>query len=131
LQTLLPLAEQVLTSSQASDAELLRLKAQKIADDEQRRIEQQQRQKESDDSARALTEQSAKAARLQTLHNGLLTRLGDFSGSEDQKQAAALDALSAIQAGARRLERERDFWRSTAIFSAAVAVVLGIKSAMK
>jgi hypothetical protein len=110
LQTLLPLAEQALESSKTSDQRLIELalqieqdRLQKIADDKQRQIEQEQRRKESQDSAQAYKTLSDRVAALQNYSDISLKLLGDFSGSEEQKQAAALAALAKIQTDADAL----------------------------
>lgn len=106
LMILLPLAEKVVDSSLNTDAQLKQLNEQKRVDDAQRLIERQQRQFESSASAKALSEQSAKAAQLQNWHADFLKQLGDFSGSEDEKHAVALAALSTIQRQARAMQIE-------------------------
>lgn len=113
LQTLKPLLEAAFASSQDSDSNSVTLqqqieqdRLQKIADDKQRQIEQQQRQKEQQDSATAYSLLSSRAETLQSYFDALSSKLTDFSGSEDQKQAAALAAVDKIMADAKALELE-------------------------
>lgn len=136
--TLRPLVEQALTQSEGSDQTLSELqqqieadRRQKIADDKQRKSEAEQRQKEQQDSALAYKTLSDRVAPLQNFSDALLGRLTDFSGSEDQKQAAALAALDGIQAKAKALETENLILKiGTAILGAAAAG-LGIWAAVK
>jgi protoporphyrinogen oxidase len=137
-QTLRPLLEAAYSSSQDSDSSSVQLqqqieldRLQKIADDKQRQTEQQQRQKEQQDSATAYSLLSSRAATLQSYLDGLSSKLTDFSGSEAEKQAAALAAVDSIISKATALERERDLWRLGTIGAAILAVILGIVAAAK
>lgn len=123
-EILLPLAEQALSSSETSDAELQALKKQKIADDAQRKIEQE-------NSATLLKAQSDRALTLQTYSDNLLAQLGDLSGSEEEKQAAALKAIKDMQKQAIALEREKNLWRIAGIGGGAVAVIAIIVAIVK
>lgn len=118
-QTLRPLLAEALISSESSDEELLRLRRQKLIDDAQR-------QKEQADSAKALSEQSARADRLQSYFDELSGKLTDFSGSEDEKQAAALRAIDDITRQARALQAENKLLRlggGTVVVGALVYIV--------
>ncbi|MBE3065019.1 MAG: hypothetical protein IMZ69_08380 [Spirochaetes bacterium] len=138
LQTLRPLVEQALTSSEDSDQTLLDLnqqierdRQQKIADDEQRKKEAEQRQKEQTDSAAAFKTLSARAGRLQTFSDNVLSRLTDFSGSEEEKQAAALAVVDAILAGAKKVEGENKVLKWACGILAAIAIRAGIYAIAK
>jgi hypothetical protein len=126
-----PLVVQALSSSEASDRTLSAFQQQIESDRLAREKEQSERQSEQQDSARAYSTLSARAAALQSFSDALLSRLTDFSGSEEQRQAQALAALDDIQADARRLEGARTFWRNIAIVTSAVAVTLIVKSVVK
>ena len=117
-ETLLPLAEQALSSSETSDADLQTLKQQKIEDDKQRKIEQ-------NDSATLLKEQSDRVTILQTYSDNLLAQLGDFSGSEAEKQAAALVALQKIKDDAVAVELQNKILRG-ALIGTGVATLIAI-----
>jgi hypothetical protein len=106
LQALKPLLDQSLTSSENSDTlsiqqqqQIEQDRQQKIADDKQRQIEQQQ-------SQQALQALSDRVTKLQSFSDKLLPMLTDFSGSEDEKQAHALLALSDIKSKATSLETQ-------------------------
>ncbi len=105
LQTLRPLLDQALTSSEATDQHLNELKSKIDSDAQQRKREDEQRQKESAASAKAFSELSQRATRLQSYYDSVLLKLIDFSGSEEQKQAAVLKAVDDIIGDAKRLER--------------------------
>ena len=117
-QTLLPLAERALESSETSDKDLLTLKQQTIDDDAQRK-------KEQADSARLLKEQSDRADKLQTFSDDLLKQLGIFSGTEDEKHAAATKAIEGIQLRAKALEAENSLLKIGGSILLVGAAVLG------
>jgi hypothetical protein len=111
LLALKSLLDPALTSSETSDS-LSRRQAQqieddrlqKIADDKERQIEQQQ-------SAQALQALSSRVEKLQTFSDKLLPMLTDFSGSEDEKQAHAIVAVDDIKGKAKALETQVSVFR--------------------
>jgi hypothetical protein len=126
-----PLLEQALSSSESSDQRLIELQRQSEIDRQQRIAELKLRQLEQADSAQAYRTLSDRAARLQSCYDGLSSRLTDISGSEEERQAAALAALDGIQADARALTRSRNTWRAVGIGGGVVAVLALIWAAVK
>ena len=115
LQALKPLLDQSLTSSENSDTLSIQQqqqietdRQQKILDDKQRQIEQQQ-------SSQTLQALSDRVTKLQSFSDKLLPMLTDFSGSEDEKQAAALKAIQTIKDDAKALETQLAVWKIAGI----------------
>jgi hypothetical protein len=69
-------------------------------------LEAQQRQKEREDSAIALSELSSRAATLQSWLGDFETQLGTFRGSEERKHVLAVEALKKIAGQASALRTE-------------------------
>lgn len=123
-QTLLPLAEQALESSLTSDAKLQALEAQKKIDDAERL-------KEQADSERRYETLQNQAQTLQTYSDNLLKRLGDFSGSEEERYRAAGEALDKIKADAKALEMQNALLKYGMIGAVVVTVAAVIYAAVK
>jgi len=118
LQALKPLLEQALNSSISSDQNSEQLSSQidndnkqRIADDQQRQQEQAQRQqeqaqrqKEQQASSDQLATLSLQATTLQSYFDALSSSLTDFSGSEAEKEKAALAAVDKIKSDAKAVE---------------------------
>jgi hypothetical protein len=118
------LAEQALVSSETSDQKLIELQKQIEIDRAQRLIEQQA-------SAQAYKDLSDQAAILQTYSDDLLSRLGSFRGSEEEKHAAAVKALDVIQAGVKAKDLELAVWKYGTIGAVVVIVVAVVWAAVK
>jgi hypothetical protein len=123
--TLKPLLEQALASSQDSDSNLLTLQ-QRIKDDAtQKTLDDAARKKEQQDSATAYSALLLRVGTLQTYFDALSSKLTDFSGSEDQKQAKALAALDDIQARAKAVELENKILKIGGSVLLVAVVVIG------
>jgi len=105
-QTLLPLAEKALASSENSDQKLAAYRNSYEQEKTQRQSDNAERMKEVSSWQSISETLSLRVGTLQTFSDSLLAKLGDFSGSEDQKHAAAILAIDKIQANAKALEAE-------------------------
>ncbi|MBE3063854.1 MAG: hypothetical protein IMZ69_02405 [Spirochaetes bacterium] len=120
-----------MTSSGASDANSATLQERIDSDAKQKILDDAARKSEQEDSAKAYARLSLRAETLQSCFDALSSKLTDFSGSEEEKQKRALSALADIQAGAKKLERENRALKVGLAVAGAVAVGLGIYSAVK
>ncbi len=128
-----PLLDRALTSSEDSDANLIRLEQQikddneqKKIDAEQRKKEDEQRQREQETSKKAFDSLELQAQGLQTFFDKLFPQLTSFSGSEEEKQAAALKSLNGIIDKAKAVEAQLDLFKGLAITGGIVAVGVGV-----
>jgi hypothetical protein len=96
----------VVDSSRNTDALLKTMRQQMSDDEQQRKLEAQQRQKEREDSAIALSGLSSRVVTLQSWQSDFETQLGNFKGSEEEKHAAAVAALRDIKSSAAALRTE-------------------------
>jgi hypothetical protein len=130
-ETLLPLAEQALASSQTSDEKLTYFKDQFERERQQRQNDNVERQKELTNWQTISEGLSSRVETLQTYSDNLLTQLGDLSASEQKNYTAALAMVDSIKTRAQSLERERDLWRIAGIGGGVVAVVAIIVALVK
>ena len=106
LLSLRPLLVQALIKSRSSDQSWQTQQQMQSEQDKQRAIDSAARTKEQQQSAQDLAKASATAQAAQTFLSRLLPLLTDFSGSEDQREAAALVALDSIKAGVKKVEAD-------------------------
>jgi hypothetical protein len=130
-QTLRPLLEMALSSSLDSDSSSLKLQQQIEADAKQKTLDDTQRKKEQQDSATAYALLFARAGTLQSYFDALSSKLTDFSGSEDQKQAAALAAVDKIKDDAKALAGWNTFWKVTTVAGGLGTILALIWAAVK
>jgi hypothetical protein len=105
-QTLLPLAEKALASSENSDQ---RLAAYRNSYEQEQTLRQSGNAERLNDlrNWQSISETlSLRVGTLQIFSDSLLAKLGDFSGSEDEKHTKALTALDGIMAKAQAVELE-------------------------
>ena len=106
LLTLRRLLVQASQKSRTSDQSWLTQQQMQSEADKQRQSDNEQRNKEQQQLQQDLQAATAKAQAAQTYLNKLLPMLTDFSGSEDEKEAAAIKAVDTIKADAKALESE-------------------------
>jgi hypothetical protein len=115
LESLLPLAEMLVSSAMDSEQKSANFEKNWLTEKLLRQSDNESRMKEIA-SWQAISETLSN--RVTTLSLWLLDfgiLLGDFSGSEAEKHARAMAALDEIKAGAARLELESRVWKDIAI----------------
>jgi hypothetical protein len=130
-QTLRPLLEAALSSSEDSDSNSLTLQQRIDADATQKKLDDAERKKEQEASATAYSGLLLRAGTLQTYFDALSSKLTDFSGSDAEKQKAALAAVDSIKAGVQAVELENKILKVAAIGSGVALVVAVIVAIVK
>lgn len=97
----------------------------------QRQSDNADRQKEISNWQGISETLSAQVTTQQSYLSDFDSRLGTFSGSEQERHDAAVKALDNIEADAKALERSRDLWRIAGIGGGVVAVVAIIVAVAK
>ncbi len=130
-QTLLPLAEQALESSKTSDLKLASYATRFQELQQQRQKDNEERQKDLANWQSISETLALRVGTLQTYSDYLLKRLGDFSGSEEEKHRVAVAKLDEITAGAKTLETQNALLKYGMIGAVVVTAAAVIFAAVK
>jgi hypothetical protein len=122
---------QALASSEDSDSNSLMLQKQIADDATQKQSDDAARKQEQKDSATAYSGLSGRVETLQSYFDALSSKLTDFSGSDADKQAAALAAVDSITAGVKKVELENTLLKVGLVVTVVTAVGIGIYAAVR
>ena len=131
LESLLPTLDKAIDSSMSTDARLTYFEEALKQERTQRQSDNADRQKEISNWQGISETLSAQVTTQQSYLSDFDSRLGTFSGSEQERHDAAVKALDNIEADAKALERSRDLWRIAGIGGGVVAVVAIIVAVAK